>query len=58
MESGDRECHIDTFLPHDAFILQVTQLSCIPAFQEIIDPDALEILSNPLKDELYRVIEK
>jgi len=48
---------IDTFLPPDAFILQVTQLSGIPAFQEIIDPDALDTLSDPLKDQLNQVIE-
>lgn len=38
-----------TFLPPDSFIMQVTQLSGIPAFQEIIDHEELERISDPLK---------
>lgn len=43
---------IETFLPPDDFILQITQLSGIPAFQEIIDLDAVDNLPDPLKDAL------
>jgi len=43
---------LDTFLPPDEFILQITQLSGIPAFQEIIDADALDRMADPLKDAL------
>ncbi len=49
---------ISTFLPPNDFILQVTQLSGIPAFQEIIDMEALEIIPDPLKNELLVAIEK
>jgi len=43
---------IETFLPPDDFILQVTQLSGIPAFQEIIDREAINKIPDPLKSEL------
>jgi hypothetical protein len=43
---------IETFLPPDNFILQITQLSGIPAFQEIIDLDAAENIPDPLKEAL------
>ncbi len=39
---------LTTFLPNDGFIQEVTQLSGIPAFQEIIDLDALESMPDPL----------
>ena len=41
-----------TFLPNDIFIQEVTQLSGIPAFQEIIDLDGVENLPDPLQDKL------
>jgi len=41
---------LTTFLPKDEFIQEVTQLSGIPAFQEIIDFDEIEAMSDPLKD--------
>ena len=47
---------VDTFLPPDDFILQVTQLSGIDAFQEIIDPGALENIPDSLKDALRNLI--
>jgi hypothetical protein len=43
---------IETFLPPDDFIQQVTQLSGIPAFQEIVDLEAVESLPDPLKESL------
>jgi len=43
---------IETFLPPDDFILQITQLSGIPAFQEIIDLDAADNIPDPLKEAL------
>jgi hypothetical protein len=43
---------LDTFLPPDDFILQVTQLSGIDAFQEIIDPEAVENIPDSLKNAL------
>lgn len=43
---------IETFLPPDDFIQQVTQLSGIPAFQEIVHLEALENIPDPLKESL------
>jgi hypothetical protein len=43
-------------LPPDDFIFQVTQLSGIAAFQEIIDLDAVENITDPLKDNLRNLI--
>lgn len=47
---------VQTFLPPDDFILQVTQLSGVPAFQEIIDLEAVENISDSLKENLIRLI--
>ena len=41
---------LTTFLPNDQFIQEVTQLSGIPAFQEIIDFDEIESMADPLKE--------
>jgi hypothetical protein len=46
------EAPFQSFLPPDDFILQVTQLSGISAFQEIIDLEAVENLPDPLKESL------
>jgi hypothetical protein len=43
---------MESFLPPDDFIVQVTQLSGIPAFQEILDLDAVDNMLDPLKDAL------
>jgi len=43
---------VETFLPPDEFILQITQLSGIAAFQEIIDPKAVENIPDSLKESL------
>jgi len=43
---------LSTFLPANDFILQVTQLSGIAAFQEIIDREAIEQIPDLLKDSL------
>jgi hypothetical protein len=47
---------VQTFLPPDDFILQVTQLSGIPAFQEIIDLEAVENILDSLKETLKNII--
>jgi len=47
---------IESFLPSDDFIQNVTQLSGIPAFQEIIDFDAPENMPDPLKETLISSI--
>lgn len=43
---------LSTFLPANDFILQVTQLSGIAAFQEIIDREAIDRIPDLLKDSL------
>jgi len=47
---------VETFLPPDDFILQITQLSGIAAFQEIIDPEAVKKITDPLKEALRSLI--
>jgi hypothetical protein len=47
---------VETFLPPDDFISQITQLSGIPAFQEIIDPGGIENVPDPLKEALRTLI--
>lgn len=48
---------LQTFLPPDDFILQVTQLSGIPAFQEIIDHDAVKNMPDSLQATLLEFVE-
>ena len=43
---------LETFLPTDEFIDQITQLSGVRAFQEIVDPEAVQQISDPLKEAL------
>ena len=44
---------LKTFLPPDEYIIQVTQLSGVSAFQELIDLDAIDAITDPLK-ELFK----
>ncbi len=44
-----------TFLPPDTFITEVTQLSGIPAFQEIIARDGVTSMPDHLKEELLAI---
>jgi hypothetical protein len=47
---------VATFLPPDDFILQITQLSGIAAFQEIIDPAAVENIPDAFQEALKKLI--
>jgi hypothetical protein len=47
---------LETFLPPDDFIVEITQLSGIPAFQEIIDMDAVKNIPDPLQAALQELI--
>lgn len=47
---------VDTFLPPDDFILQITQLSGIAAFQEIIEPGAVDNIPDLLKESLRSLV--
>ncbi|HDM78913.1 MAG TPA: hypothetical protein ENG51_21005 [Deltaproteobacteria bacterium] len=47
---------VETFLPPDEFILQITQLSGVPAFQEIVDLEALQEMADPLKESLISAV--
>jgi len=48
---------IKSFLPSNEFMLNVTQLSGIPAFQELVDLNALENMPDPLKEVLQAAIQ-
>ncbi len=48
---------LPTFLPPDTFINEITQLSGIPAFQEIISKDAVDTMPDPLQQELKKLID-
>ena len=45
---------LKTFLPPNDFILQITQLSGIPAFQELIDLEELDRIPDSLKESLHK----
>lgn len=47
---------LPTFLPPDTFITEVTQLSGIRAFQEIVSKDAVDNMPDPLQRELQDLI--
>jgi hypothetical protein len=47
---------LETFLPPDDFITEITQLSGIPAFQEIISVDAVKNIPDPLRDALQEFV--
>jgi hypothetical protein len=46
---------IDTRLPADDIIIQNTQLSGIPSFEEIVDVDDIRRLSDPLRETLLEI---
>jgi hypothetical protein len=46
---------IETFLPPDDFILQITQLSGISAFQELVGTEAVENVADPYRDALLNL---
>ncbi len=50
------EAPLKTFLPPDDFIEQITQLSGIPAFQEIIDLEAIDSLMDPLRESVKGLV--
>ncbi len=43
---------LETFLPPDDFILQVTQLSGVPAFEELIDLEQIQNMPDPMRESL------
>ncbi len=47
---------IEAFLPPDDFIFQITQLSGISEFKEIIDTEAVENIPDPLKASILETI--
>jgi hypothetical protein len=48
---------LQTFLPPDDFIIQITQLSGVPAFQELIDLDQIQDMPDPMKESLLKAIQ-
>lgn len=47
---------LSTFLPPDKFITEVTQLSGIPAFQEIVAKDAIDNMPDLLQESLQNPV--
>lgn len=47
---------VETFLPPDEFILQITQLSGISAFQEVTSTEAIDNIPDPLKNSLKSLL--
>jgi hypothetical protein len=50
---GSRIC---SFRPPDDLILSATRLSGVPAFIELVDPEAVRVLNDPFRDELVRIL--
>ncbi len=48
---------IETHLPEDDVIVQNTQLTGIPSFEEIIDVTDIESLSDPIRQELLAIVQ-
>jgi len=49
---------VSTMRPNDARILESTELSGSDAFEEVVDPDALAHLHDPLKEKLAKAWER
>lgn len=43
---------VETFLPPDDFILEYTMVTGVPRFHEIVDMDALDNITDPLREAL------
>ncbi len=49
-------CPIKTILPPDQLIIQSTELSGMPVFEEVIDPDDINQLTDPYKEQLLKLV--
>ncbi len=47
---------LPSFRPDDALILKATVLSGVPAFIELLDPEVIRQMKDPIKEELERII--
>src|SRR5215831_15152527 len=47
---------IQSFRPSDDLMLSATRLSGVPAFIELVDPETIAQLQDPLRNELSRII--
>lgn len=47
---------LETFLPPDDFILEITQFSGVPAFQELIDLEQMQTMPDPMKESLLKAL--
>ncbi len=48
---------LETHLPEDEIIIQNTQLTGIPSFEEVIDIADIRNLSNPIQEELLAIVQ-
>ncbi len=49
-------CPIKTIRPPDALIIQSTELSGMPVFEEVINPDDISQLTDPYKEQLLELV--
>ena len=48
---------VRSILPPDSLILESTEMSGMPLFEEVVDVDALPQIHDPLRDRIERIIE-
>jgi hypothetical protein len=51
-------CPISTELPSDDVIIQNTEISGIPSFEEVIKIDDIKVMSDPLKETLLEITQQ
>jgi hypothetical protein len=51
-------CPVTTHLPPDEIIIQNTEISGIPSFEEIINIDDIRNMSDPLRDNILSITQK
>lgn len=52
------ECAVPTVRPPDEIIIQSTEISGTPAFEEVVDVDGIVMLHDPLKERLLELIQQ
>ncbi|MCU7892996.1 MAG: hypothetical protein KZQ78_15865 [Candidatus Thiodiazotropha sp. (ex Ustalcina ferruginea)] len=51
-------CPLSTILPPDDIIIQNTEISGIPSFEEIININDIQVLSDPLKQSILSITQE
>ncbi len=50
------ECQIETLRPDDEIIIESTEISGTPAFEEVVPLEAIENLQDPLEERLLEIV--